>query len=111
MRDAIAAALEQEKFIVDTAENGVVGLELARSEAPDLILLDLLMPIMDGHEFLTKLRQDPRNVDTKVMVLTAMDDVVNIGTAYEKDIAGYITKSTTSLDELLRQVREEIYRD
>lgn len=111
MRESIATALKRADFHVITAENGQEGLSLAKEHEPDLILLDLLMPIMDGQEVLAKLRQDPWGENVKVIVLTAMDDVTNVGTAYEQNISGYITKSTTSLAELVNTVRETIYAD
>lgn len=111
MRDAIATALDKAEFHVITAENGEVGYQEAIAHEPDLILLDLMMPVMDGQETLAKLRQHPWGRDAKVVILTAMDDVMNVGTAYEQGISGYITKSTVSLAEIVNQVRQIIHTD
>jgi len=111
MRDAIATALSKADFHVITAENGEAGYQTAIDHEPDLILLDLMMPVMNGQETLAKLRNHPWGHDAKVVILTAMDDVMNVGTAYEQGISGYITKSTVSLAEIVNQVRKIIHTD
>ncbi len=105
MRDAIAAALKKNGFHVVTAENGKEGVEKAIEFEPDLILLDLLMPIMDGQETLKLIRQHPMGEKTKVIILTAMDDVTNLGNAYETGVSGYIIKSEASLEEIINKVK------
>lgn len=61
---------EAEGYSVETAENGKLGLELAKSMRPDIILLDLMMPIMSGEEMLTKLRKTKWGKNLKVIILT-----------------------------------------
>lgn len=109
IREAIAEAITQAGFTAITAENGEVGLEQAITEKPDLILLDIFMPIMDGHQMLTKLRLDPWGKSVKVIMLTSMDDIQNIGTAHEEKITDYLIKAHSSLDEIIAKVRLEIY--
>lgn len=109
IRDAMADIFTQEKFTVDTAENGAVGLQKALANKPDVILLDLIMPVMDGQQMLKKLRQDPWGKDVKVIVMTAMDDVKNVASAHENKIGDYIIKAHTSLDDLVKKVRVSIY--
>jgi DNA-binding response OmpR family regulator len=106
--DAIAEALTTAGYEVSTAENGQAGLKLALEEHPDLILLDLMMPVMDGHETLNKLREDQWGRKAKVIVLTAMDDMTNIATAHEFPITDYIIKAQASLDEILKKIRIHI---
>lgn len=108
LREAMAEAIRDAGFSVTTAENGEVGLKIALEQKPDLILLDIMMPIMDGHETLRKLRSDPWGKNVKVIILTAMDDVANVAEAHEGDIHDYIIKAHTSLDEILRQVRSAL---
>src|SRR4051812_12746272 len=57
-------------YTVATAYNGEEGLALARSFLPDLILLDIMMPVMDGHEMLQKLRQTEWGANIRVVILT-----------------------------------------
>lgn len=76
---------EAEGFTVDTAENGKLGLALAESMKPDIILLDLMMPEMNGGEMLAKLRASDWGRNIKVVVLTNMgeqeipQEVTNLG--------------------------------
>ncbi len=65
---------EAEGFTVETAENGKLGLELAENMKPDIILLDLMMPEMNGDEMLAKLRKAAWGKDTKVVILTNMGE-------------------------------------
>src|SRR5206468_7325463 len=61
---------EAEDYDVETAENGKLGLELAEKMRPDIILLDLMMPVMTGEEMLAKLRATDWGKNVKVIILT-----------------------------------------
>ena len=65
---------EAEGYTVDTAENGLLGLKLAESMQPDIILLDLMMPEMSGHDMLIELRKTDWGKDIKVVILTNMGE-------------------------------------
>lgn len=65
---------EAEGFVVETAENGKLGLELAEAMKPDVILLDLMMPEMNGDEMLEKLRKTTWGKSIKVVILTNMGE-------------------------------------
>jgi DNA-binding response OmpR family regulator len=65
---------EAEGYTVETAENGLLGLKLAESMKPDIILLDLMMPEMNGHEMLQKLRGTAWGKSIKVVILTNMGE-------------------------------------
>lgn len=108
MREAIASALEKQGYHVVTAENGQDGVEKALEFEPELILLDLLMPVVDGHAALKRIRDTEWGKDVKVIVLTAMDDVANLGTAYEAGILDYVTKSEVSLADLVQKVKDAL---
>ncbi len=69
---ALALLLEREGYLVETAEDGLEALQVLEEAAPDLILLDLWMPRMDGWQFLVRLRQrDHPHRDVPVVALTA----------------------------------------
>ncbi|MGQ9676500.1 MAG: response regulator [Chloroflexota bacterium] len=75
--DFIAATVEvlnSQPYEVITAKNGVEGLEKARSEKPDLILLDIIMPRMDGFETCQRLKSEPELADIPVVMLTSFSE-------------------------------------
>lgn len=109
IREAMVDAMTEAGFSVLVAKNGEEGLAVAKAEHPSLILLDLIMPVMDGHEMLRRLRQDPWGKDVRVIVLTSMDDVTNVATAHTGSITDYIIKAHTSLEDLVKQVRTALY--
>jgi len=80
------------EFDVITASNGKEGLEKTANERPDLILLDINMPVMDGHEMLERLKNHPDLKDIPVIMLTAYSDKRDIVKAAEFGIADYVTK-------------------
>ena len=92
MVSTIKCRLEWSKCEVVTASNGKEGLEKAASEKPDLILLDTNMPIMDGHQMLENLRQNPKLADIPVIMCTALCEAEDINKASAYGVADYVTK-------------------
>jgi len=84
--------LKFSKCEVVTAADGKEGLEKAAAEKPDLILLDTNMPVMNGHEMLEHLRNNPDLKDIPVIMLTARCEPQDITAASTYSIADYITK-------------------
>ncbi|MDD5328008.1 MAG: response regulator [Phycisphaerae bacterium] len=84
--------LEFCEFDVITAGNGKDCLEKAANEKPDLILLDINMPIMNGYEALERLKNNPELKNIPVIVLTAFSDARDISKAAEFGIFDYVTK-------------------
>lgn len=111
IRDAMMEALKGAGFRVATAGNGQEGYESAMQLKPDLIILDLRMPVMDGLEMLQKLRSNWEGRKFKVIIMSAMDDVHNIASAHEINVSDYLIKTHTSLKDMLNQVRQVIYSD
>jgi len=70
LADLYSFKFEHEKFIIRSAHNGEMGLEIAKAFDPDLILLDLKMPVMNGDEMLERLRGTDWGADMHVIVLT-----------------------------------------
>jgi DNA-binding response OmpR family regulator len=109
LREAMMDALHEAGYRVTGADNGQAGLEVALAEHPDMILLDLMMPIMDGQETFRRLRADEWGRHAKVVILTAMDDVNNIGLAHEAKPLDYFIKAHHSLEDLVKQIRLLMY--
>ena len=101
--------LEMNEYDVVTACNGQEGLEQAINESPDVILLDVIMPVMDGHEMLEALRKQPGCEDISVVMLTARSQTQDIARANACGIEDYIVKPF-DLSELLEKIESVIER-
>jgi DNA-binding response OmpR family regulator len=88
----VTDALTGRGFTVMSAPNGYEGLIAARNEKFDLILLDVVMPDLDGHEVLARLRKDDRTKDVPVIHLSAVGDFDRQLKAMQDGSADYITK-------------------
>lgn len=106
LRDMLQAYLSQEGFRVVTAADGQQALFVARSEKPDLIILDLMMPEMGGYEFL---RAHSRERDTPVIILTAKLEENEKVLGLELGADDYVTKPF-SMRELAARVRAVLRR-
>jgi DNA-binding response OmpR family regulator len=95
---------ETEGYTVETAENGKLGLELAENMKPDVILLDLMMPEMNGDEMLKKLRATTWGKNIKVVILTNMGEQEIPDDVKKQDVSAVILKA----DMTPRQVAELI---
>lgn len=84
--------LEDMRFRVSEAENGEKALDMCRAEMPDVVLLDWNMPVMDGYEFLTKVRQIPGGGEPKIIFCTTENDIAHISRALEAGANEYIMK-------------------
>ena len=84
--------LEKDGFAVITAMDGESGLELALVERPDLIMLDLKMPKLDGIEVLRKLKADPLTAAIPVVVITASAQKADAERALQEGAVGYLVK-------------------
>lgn len=73
-RKILINAMRISGFVVLEAENGLRGLEIVRSEHPDLVLLDVYMPVMDGMSMLAELKKDPALLKTPVVMLTNVQE-------------------------------------
>lgn len=101
--------LEMNDYQVSTACNGAEGLKIAREQSPDVILLDVIMPIMDGHEMLEKLRQQDWGKSISVIMLTARSQAQDIARARACGIEDYIIKPF-DLSELLEKIEGIVER-
>jgi DNA-binding response OmpR family regulator len=99
--------LEMNEYKVVTACNGKEGLETALQEKPDVILLDVIMPIMDGHEMLEALRRQPGGEEPSVIMLTARSQTQDISRANACGIDDYIVKPF-DLSELLEKIESVV---
>ncbi|MCR4326941.1 MAG: response regulator [Candidatus Roizmanbacteria bacterium] len=101
------AQLTERGYEVIEAINGKKGLEKAKSENPDLILLDIRMPVMDGMAMLNQLRKEEVGKKTQIIVLTNLepDDKI-IAEIVSSKPSYYFVKSDIQFDELLDKIKE-----
>jgi DNA-binding NarL/FixJ family response regulator len=109
MRRNLLTILKLERFHPVGAENGRVGLQLARSEKPDLILCDVMMPELDGHGVLSALRKDPTTVTTPFIFLTAKGEKVDQRSGMDLGADDYLTKPVAKND-LLNAITARLRR-
>src|ERR1700687_2700068 len=88
----LEAKLSSEYFEVIVADNGPAALELAETEMPDIILLDVMMPLMDGFEVCRRLKANPRTADVPVVMVTALSDVADRLRGLESGADEFLTK-------------------
>jgi two-component system alkaline phosphatase synthesis response regulator PhoP len=92
VRQVVSFTLEQAGYEVESSADGDDCLEKVYSFRPDLILLDLMMPLVDGWEVLRLLRSNPETADIPVVILTAKGEIYDKMFALQQGAADYITK-------------------
>ena len=116
----LEAKLSSEYFDVLSASSGIAALEIAEAELPDVILLDVMMPRMDGFEVCRRLKSNPRTADLPVVMVTALSDAANRMRGLEAGADDFLTKPVNdvalfarvrSLARLKRMMEEWRLRD
>ncbi|MFZ3057636.1 MAG: response regulator [Minisyncoccales bacterium] len=114
LSDALEEKLSEEGFDVLRAENGEEGVKLALSRHPDLILLDLIMPKIDGLTMLKMLRKDEWGSHATVIILTNISDeskvaeVLSSGFSNINDTYEYLVKTDWSLDAVVDKIKQKL---
>jgi DNA-binding response OmpR family regulator len=92
IRDLVTFKLEQAGYEVRQAEDGLQGLEAVRSWAPDLVVLDVMMPGLSGVDVTRELRADPATASTPVILLTAKAQEADVETGFVSGADDYVVK-------------------
>jgi len=111
LRSVLVDKLNISGFDAVGAFNGEDGLERALNLHPDIILLDIIMPVMDGWEMLKKLREDKWGEKAKVIVLTVVEDTEAIARAVQDGSFAYFIKTDHGIDEIVVKVKEMLKGD
>jgi DNA-binding response OmpR family regulator len=98
----------QEGFNVQTAADGEEGLKKATTWKPDLVLLDIVMPKMDGMTMLHALRKTPEGKTMPVILLTNLSDTEDVYEAMANGVYDFLVKSHWDLDDLIHEVRAKL---
>ena len=88
----VKALLKSKNYAAISAKTGTEALALAEERQPDVILLDIMMPVMDGYEVLARLRSNEKTKDLKVIMLSALASEDDITKSVELGADGYLTK-------------------
>jgi CheY-like chemotaxis protein len=110
LRKAGEATLKKKGYTVIAAVDGEDALAKAREHKPDLILLDVIMPKLQGFEVLASLKQDSSTRDIPVIMLSNLQEESDIRKAADAGALGYLVKSNVQLDTLTAKVAEVLNR-
>jgi DNA-binding response OmpR family regulator len=101
-----ATKFEMEGFEVVMAEDGEKGLRLAKKEMPDMILLDILLPKMNGFEVLKALKEDELTKDMKVLLLTNLSQRAEVDQGFDLGAVEYLIKAHFMPSEVVAKVKK-----
>lgn len=106
---ALVARLAEENITARVACDGGEGLQMALDEKPDLILLDILIPKMDGISVLKELRRDPWGKHAQVIMMTNLgEDLERMADASEQRVVEYLVKDEWTLEKLTKKIKEKL---
>ena len=106
IRKALVDSLSREGFAILEAEDGEIGLSIAMEENPDLILLDAVMPNMDGLTMLHKLHEKEEGRKIGVIMLTNLSENETVRAAMREGIYDYLVKTNWKLEDLITKINE-----
>ncbi|MBU2523715.1 response regulator [Patescibacteria group bacterium] len=106
--DVLSLKLRNEGFEVFTAKNGEEGLQNALKKHPDLILADIIMPIMDGTKMIEEIRKDEWGKSVPIIVLTNLSRVSSSSGGIKRNVSHYLLKTDWKLRELIDKIKEEL---
>ena len=105
LRLVLTDKLNSSGFETIEAANGEEGLKKALENHPDVILLDVMMPVMNGQQMLSKLREDEWGEKAKVIMLTVIEDTEVIAQAVVDGSLAYLIKTDQSIDDVVEKVK------
>ena|SRR3990167_1088144 len=106
LRLPLTTVLKNEGFNVLEANNGEEGLQMALETHPDLMIIDIVMPVLDGISMLKKLREDPWGKNAEALLLTNLPYDKKAQEAFEQGVFEYLVKSDWSIPAILGKVKE-----
>lgn len=109
IRELYAMALANAGIGVLMAEDGIIGLEFALRNHPDVILLDIDLPGLDGHGVAEKIRQDEWGKTARIIFLTNHSDAQNVAHAIMQRPEDYIVKANVPVKEVVNLIRTAMY--
>lgn len=111
LREALESTLKAEKFKVTLAKDGEEAVASVKKDIPDLILLDIAMPKMDGIAVMHTLQGNPKTKDIPIIFLTNLSDVDTIAKAVRGGIFDYLVKTEWDIDDLVALVKRRLKKE
>ena len=108
IRDLYSIKLNNSGFEVFAAEDGGKGLAMARKELPDIILLDVMMPVMNGFEVLKKLRKDKPTAEIPVIILSNFGEIDQMTEGFVEGATDYLIKAEHTPSDVVEIVNETL---
>lgn len=108
IRRALLIAFQREGFLVLEAKNGEEGLEMALAEHPDVVILDLVMPKMDGMAMVKKIRKDSWGKAVPMIIYSNLSRNEKISEAKELGITDFLSKTDFGLRDVLERVQQRL---
>lgn len=108
LQKTLGDVLTQEGYKVLNALNGEIGLNMAKTEKPQLILLDLVLPKMHGFEVLKALKADEETKDIPIIVLTNLESMGDVEKALELGATTYLVKASYTLEEVVSKIKKAL---
>jgi len=108
LQKTLGDSLTKDGYKVLKALDGDIGLQLANSELPDLIILDIILPKINGFEVLRDLKSKDKTKGIPVIVLTNLESMEDIEKALEGGASTYLVKSNYTLGEILQRIKQEL---
>lgn len=106
LRDLYVEILKHEGYMVDQASDGEEGFEFLKKGGYDLVLLDIMLPKLDGFQILEKLQLDPPSTPNNViLILTNLGKEVNVARGITLGVRGYLTKTDNTPDQVVQEVK------
>ena len=105
VRELILQKLTDEKFDVSAAKDGEEGVKKTESEKPDLILLDLILPGIDGFEVLSRIRKNPLTEKIPVIILSNLGEKVDVDRGIKLGADDYLIKAHFTPKEIVEKVK------
>ena len=107
---ALSEELKQEGFEAVGAKDGMEGVEKIVSEKPDMVLLDLVMPRLDGIGALKQMKENPDTKDIPIVILTNLSDYDKVSDALSLGAMDYLVKANYRLEELVNKIKTILER-
>lgn len=109
--DSLCEALKQAGYDITAAYDGEEAVAKSKAVLPDLMLLDIMMPKLDGVSVLWEVRADPTTAKTAVIVLTNIGDMETISKILTAGATDYLLKSDQSVDDIIKKVKDVLARN